>query len=414
MTRGAPPAWLPVPPAGTALVPLEGGIGAVAGVRAAAVAAGIRSDGRDDLALIDVGVPVAAAVTLTTNQVRAAACEVTAEHVADGSARAVVVNSGNANACTGQAGLAAARASAAAVASALGCAPEDVLVLSTGVIGVPLPVDRLIAAVPGLAAELAEGPGAADRAARAMMTTDGVDKQVAVAVTDAAGTCRVGGMAKGAGMIEPAMATMLAVIVTDAALEPDVARELLVAAVRRTFDRISVDACGSTNDTVVLLATGTASSPPSTAAVAAGLEAVCAELAHAIVADGEGTGKVCHLRVVGAPDEAAAHAWGRAITASALFRAALHGADPNWGRVLAAMGTSPVRFDPARVAVSIGDVAVCAHGTALPHDRVAAAAAMAGPAIAVTVDVGLGAASASLLCADLTPEYVAENAYYTT
>jgi glutamate N-acetyltransferase/amino-acid N-acetyltransferase len=401
-------------PEGVTLRALAGGIGAVAGVRAAACAAGLRSDGRDDLALVDVGSRAVAAVTVTTNQVRAAPCELTLEHVADGHARAVVANSGNANACTGAAGLAAARASAAAVASALGCDPEDVLVLSTGVIGVPLAVGRLVEAVPALAQGLAEGAEAAGRAAAAVMTTDTVRKEAALAVDADGASCVVGGFAKGAGMIEPAMATMLGVIVTDAALDPTSARRLLSDAVHRTFDRISVDACGSTNDTVVLVATGTADRSPDAAAVGAAIERVCATLAHAIVDDGEGTGKVCRLEVVGAPDVATAEALGRAVTASVLFRAALHGGDPNWGRILAAMGTSPVRFDPDRVAVRIGEVTVCRDGAAAAHDRDAAAAAMAGHDVDIVVDLGTGRASATLLTADLTPEYVAENAYYTT
>jgi glutamate N-acetyltransferase/amino-acid N-acetyltransferase len=401
-------------PDGVSLAVLEGGLGRVEGLRSAAVAAGIRSDGRDDLALIDVGRSVSAAATVTTNQVRAAPCEVTLDHVADGRARAILANAGNANACTGADGLATARASAAAVGSALGCATEDVLVLSTGVIGVPLAVERVVDAVPGLVGALAEGAEAAGRAAGAILTTDTVRKEVALAVTEGTSRATVAGMAKGAGMIEPAMATMLAVLVTDAELSSDEARMVLSRAVARTFDRISVDACGSTNDTVVLLATGAAGESPSVAAVGAAVERACALLAAAIVADGEGTGKVCRLEVVGAPDESSAVALGRAVTASALFRAALHGGDPNWGRILAAMGTSSVRFDPTRVAVTIGGVNVCRQGSAAPHDRAAAAAAMVGPDVEVTVDLGLGTASVTLLTADLTPDYVAENAYYTT
>lgn len=401
-------------PEGVRLEPLAGGLGAVAGVASSAVAAGIRSDGREDLALIDVGHVVTAAVTVTTNQVRAAPCEVTLEHAADGRARAVLVNSGNANACTGAAGLEAARASASAVAAALGCAATDVLVLSTGVIGVPLAVERLLSAVPGLVGARREGAEAAGHAAGAILTTDTVRKEAAFVVHEGDASATVAGLAKGAGMIEPAMATMLAVLVTDAALTPDQARDLLGRAVARTFDRISVDACGSTNDTVVLLATGTAARSPSMVALSSAVERTCASLAHAIVADGEGTAKVCRLAMVGAPDEASAASLGRAVTASALFRAALHGADPNWGRILAAMGTSPVRFDPTRVDVAIGEVTVCRGGSAAPHDRAAAAAAMVGPEVAITVDLGLGDATATLLTADLTPEYVAENAYYTT
>lgn len=400
--------------AGLDLEPLAGGVTAVAGVRAAGVAAGLKASGRTDLALVDVGSPCPVAVVVTTNQVRAAPCVVCVDHAADGRARAVIANAGNANACTGPDGLEDAVTMAAAAADALGCAVTDVLPLSTGVIGVPLPVDRIVEAVPALVADLAGDADAALRAAHAIMTTDTRDKQRAWRVRDAQGSCVVAGMAKGAGMIEPAMATMLAVLVTDAPLDAEATRDVLRRAVARTFNRISVDACGSTNDTVVLLATGTADHPPSEATVARAVEALCAELARAIVADGEGTGKVCALEVVGAPSEDAAVTWGRAIASSTLFRAALHGADPNWGRVLAAMGTTAVPFDPGRVAVTVGGVEVCRDGRATAFDRAAAAAAMAGPDVTIRVDVGAGAEAAVVLTADLTPEYVAENAYYTT
>jgi glutamate N-acetyltransferase / amino-acid N-acetyltransferase len=393
---------------------LEGGVTAVSGVRAAGVAAGLKASGRTDLALVDVGDACPVAVVVTTNQVRAAPCVVCIDHASDGVARAVIANAGNANACTGPDGLEDAVTMAAAAARALGCRTTDVLPLSTGVIGVPLPVDRIVDAVPALVADLESDAAAAARAAAAIMTTDTVDKQRAWRVRDEEGSCIVAGMAKGAGMIEPAMATMLAVLVTDAPLDPATLREVLPRVVGRTFNRISVDSCGSTNDTVVLLATGTAARPPSPRTVERAIEVLCAQLARAIVADGEGTGKVCALTVDGAPTEAAAVAWSRAIAASSLFRAALHGSDPNWGRILAAMGTTDVPFDPERVRVLVGDVEVCRDGRAATFDREAAAAAMAGPDVAITVEVGAGPASAVYLTADLTPEYVAENAYYTT
>jgi glutamate N-acetyltransferase / amino-acid N-acetyltransferase len=396
------------------LTPLEGGVTAVSGVRAAGVAAGLKDSGAPDLALVDVGEPVPVAVTTTTNLVKAAPCVVAEQHAADGRARAVVVNAGNANACTGERGLADARRTCADVAELLGTRVSDVVPLSTGIIGVPMPIQRLRDALPALHADLADDLAAGTRAARAITTTDTADKQVAVEVADDAGRARVGGMAKGAGMIEPAMATMLAVLVTDAPLAPPVLRQVLQQAVARTFNRVSVDACGSTNDTVVLLATGTAASPPNLGAIQTGVEAVCADLARAIVADGEGTSKVCALTVRGAPDEHDAAQLARAVTASALFRAALHGADPNWGRILAAMGAAGVPFDPTRVSVSCGKVMVCRFGMATAFDRGQAAAALSGPEVTVTVDLGAGAHEATMLCADLTPQYVADNAYYTT
>ena len=396
------------------LTALPGGVTAVPGVQAGGVAAGLKDSGAPDLALIDVGAPVGVAVTTTTNLVKAAPCVVTEEHAAGGSARAVIVNAGNANACTGQRGLDDARRTCAEAARVLGCDATDVLPLSTGIIGVPLPVDRLIAGLPAVFGDLADDAAAGERAARAITTTDTGPKLLAVEVADDAGRCRIGGMAKGAGMIEPAMATMLTVLVTDAPLRGTVLKRALRQAVERTFNRISIDACGSTNDTVVLLATGTAVAPPNLGAFQTGLEAVCADLAHAIVADGEGTSKVCSVTVRGAPTERDAQLLARSVTASALFRAAIHGADPNWGRILSAMGSAGVPFEPERVAVACGGVTVCRFGTATSFDAGQAAAALSGDEVTVEVDLGIGTRSATMLCADLTPQYVADNAYYTT
>ena len=398
----------------SALTPVDGGVSAVDGVRAAGVAAGLKDSGGLDLALIDVGTPVAVAVTTTTNLVKAAPCVVTEQHAADGRARAVVVNAGNANACTGERGMADARRIAAEVAALLDCDPADVLPLSTGIIGVPLPIERVLAAVPAVVDDLADDASAGDRAAQAIRTTDTVTKAAAVRVSDAAGNCTVGGIAKGAGMIEPAMATLLSVVATDAPIGSTVLERLLGQAVARTFNRISVDACGSTNDTVVLLATGTVSDAPSLAAVQAGIESDCADLAHAIVADGEGTSRVAAVTVRGAATEEAAERLARAITSSALFRAAVHGADPNWGRILAAMGSAGVPFEPARVQVACGGITVCRFGTAAVFDRGQAAAALSRDEVVFEIDLGAGKRSATLLTADLTPQYVAANAYYTT
>jgi glutamate N-acetyltransferase/amino-acid N-acetyltransferase len=223
----------------------------------------------------------------------------------------------------------------------------------------------------------------------------------------------VAGVAKGAGMIEPAMATMLSVLVTDAELDAATARELLRDCVDRTFNRISVDSCGSTNDTVLLLATGTAGPVPHEL-VAAGLDAVAADLAHRIVGDGEGVTRIARLHVAGAPDVDTAHRLGRAVAASALFRTALHGSDPNWGRILAAMGASDTPFEPDRVRVRFGDVTVCDGGMAVPYDHDAAVALLRGDEVDIEVDLGLGAASAAHLVSDLSAGYVHINAEYTT
>lgn len=400
------------PPDRDGLTPVAGGVTAARGFRAAGITAGLKSSGRPDLALVAGDTTVTTGVATTTNRVKAAPCLVTERHAADGRARAVVVNSGNANACTGPDGLADAEAIAVAVAKQLSCSPEEVLVLSTGVIGVRLPMPPLLSGLPTVVGALSTDGGEA--AAQAIMTTDTTVKQVSYSVDDGTGRCRVGGMAKGAGMIEPSLATMLAVITTDAPLSPAVLRPMVRQAVRRTFNRISVDACGSTNDTVVVLASGAADRPPGLATVQTALEAVCADLARAIVADGEGTTRVAELRVTGARTEEDAVDLARAAASSVLLRAALHGADPNWGRILAAMGASDVDFDPGRVAVTCGGVTVCRFGTATAFDRGMATAALSKPEVAITVDLGLGHAEATFLTADITPAYVTDNARYTT
>ena len=399
-----------------ALVALEGGLGVIRGLAFSAVHAGVRAsahrtEGAPDLGLIDVGRAVPAAIVTTTNQVLAAPCVVARGNVEDGPIRAVVVNSGNANACTGEQGLLDARAIVDGVAGALGCPSAEVAPMSTGVIGVPLPTAAILEAITPLVHDLAPGPDAAARLARAMMTTDTVPKQVAVAAAD--GSFRVAGVAKGAGMIEPAMATMLSVIVTDAALDAGQCAELLERAVERTFNRISVDSCGSTNDTVILLATGDAGLVD-TADIAVAIEHVAAQLAHMVVTDGEGVSRIARLRVCGAPDAASAGAWGRAIAGSALFRTALHGSDPNWGRILAAMGTTTVPFDPARVAVRFGDVTVCRDGGAVDYDHEAAVAVLRADEVDIEVDLSSGDAATVFLVADLSAGYVRINAEYTT
>ncbi len=421
MSEHAAASWTgAVAPHGARIDEIDGGLANIEGLRFAAIAVGVRNSAhRDpsapDLALLDVGREAPAAILTTTNQVKAAPCLVGIEHVADGAVRAVVINSGNANACTGPQGIDDARAMTAAVAAALGCAATDVVPMSTGVIGVPLPVERIVGGVAQLASSLDVGQAAAAELARAMMTTDTVPKQVAVRVSDitTGGEVVVAGVAKGAGMIEPAMATMLSIIVTDAELDSDGCREVLAAAAERTFNRISVDSCGSTNDTVLLIATGTGGSV-SRETLAAAVEQVAAALARMIVLDGEGVTRVAHLRILGAPDAAAAREWGRAIAGSALFRTALHGSDPNWGRVLAAMGTTATPFDPGRVDVRFGPITVCRDGGAVPYDHAAAVAVLREQEVDIDVDLQSGPAGTTFLVADLSAGYVHVNAEYTT
>lgn len=387
---------------------LRGGVCVTPGVTAAGIAAGLKPSGAPDLALVDAGQVVAAAGVQTSNQVLAHPVRVTARHLEDGRARAVLLNAGNANVCTGPDGRAVAEDSAAGTAHALGCAPGDVLLCSTGVIGVPLAPQPLLGAIPAVAA--ARSPDGGTRAARAIMTTDTVPKEAAVRVPD--GGCVIGGMAKGSGMIAPGFATMLCVLTTDAALPASEYQPLLRDVADRTFGRITVDGCQSTNDAVLLLSTGTV--PVTPERFARGLTAVCAELAEAIVRDGEGATRVLHVTATGARTEADALGVARAIASSALVKTAVAGGDPNWGRVLAAMGAGPVLFDPERVDVSYGAVTVCRGGVVAAFDPAEAAAGLAGPDVELTVDLGLGMAEATVLTCDLTQEYVTINAEYTT
>ncbi|MGH8909105.1 MAG: bifunctional glutamate N-acetyltransferase/amino-acid acetyltransferase ArgJ [Egibacteraceae bacterium] len=398
------------------LEPKPGGVCAVPGIRAAGIAAGLKPSGRLDLALVAADRTVAAAAVQTRNQVKAAPVQVTARHAANGRARAVLLNSGSANVCTGPAGLALAQESCGIVAAELGCEVTDVLVCSTGVIGVPIPRDPFIAGIPRVVGALS--PQGGEDAATAILTTDTFTKQAAVGVREetangSAGCC-IGGMVKGSGMIAPEMATLLCVVTTDAPVAGPVMKAVLREAVDRTFNRISVDGCMSTNDAVILLATGEARRPPSLAAFTQGLVAVLGELAEALVRDGEGASRVLHIRVTGARTEPDAVGVGKAIAGSALVRTALAGGDPNWGRVLAAMGAGPVEFDPGKVTALFGNVTVCRFGVATSFDRGQAAIALKGPDVHLTVNLGQGEAEAAFLTCDLTYDYVRINAEYTT
>ncbi|MPZ73182.1 MAG: bifunctional glutamate N-acetyltransferase/amino-acid acetyltransferase ArgJ [Nitriliruptorales bacterium] len=391
---------------------LSGGVTATPGVTAAGIAAGLKPSGAPDMALVAAPEVVNAAAVQTRNQVTAAPVQVTARHVADGRARAVLLNAGSANVCTGPDGVATAERSAELVAEALECRAQDVLLCSTGIIGVAIPSEPFLGAIPRLVAQL--GPEGGSHAAKAIMTTDTRPKDAAVRVADGSGACVVGGMAKGSGMIAPEMATMLCVLTTDAPVRGPVLRATLKDAVTQTFGRISVDDCMSTNDAVIILATGTAESPPSLSAFSEGLTAVCAQLAEQLVRDGEGAAKLVRIRVTGARAERDAVGVGRAIASSALVRTAVAGEDPNWGRVMAAMGAGAVRFDPNRVAISFGGVTVCRFGVAAAFDRGLAAAALRRRDVTITVDLGLGAEEATFLTCDLTHDYVTINAEYTT
>ena len=382
---------------------------AAAGFVAAGVACGIKQDApATDLALVatDDALAVPAAAVFTSNRATAAPVDVSRSHLAatGGRVAGVVLNSGNANAATGAAGRADAERTCALVAEGLGCAAEEVVVCSTGLIGIPLPMAALESGVAPLLAARAPGADAGEAAARAILTTDTVAKQVVVAGDG----FTVGGMAKGAAMLAPQMATMLAVLTTDAAAGPADLGAALTLAVDRSFNALTVDGCTSTNDTVVLLASGRAASPSSTA-LAHAVSAACADLAAQMAGDAEGATKVVTVRVAGATTVDDARRAARKVAESQLVKCSLYGADPYWGRVVSELGSAGVSFDPEMVQIAYGGVVVCSGGVAADHDRSAAVAHLEGRHVEVSVDLGLGPREATVLTNDLTPAYIAEN-----
>jgi glutamate N-acetyltransferase/amino-acid N-acetyltransferase len=379
---------------------------AARGFEAAGVGCGIKGDGRADLALVATTDrrPVSAAGVFTVNLATAAPVVVSRAHLqaTGGRAAAVVLNSGNANAATGDAGRADAEQTCALVGEQLGCRGEEVLVCSTGLIGIPLPMDAIRTGIPPLAQALAAG-GAGD-AARAILTTDTAAKEVAVR----GGGFTVGGMAKGAAMLAPNMATMLAVLTTDAAASPAQLGAALPAGVGDSFNALSIDGCCSTNDTVLLLASGEAG-PVDLAQLTAAVVEACADLAAQMAADAEGATKVVRVVVTGAASDDDAGRVARRIADSQLCKCSWYGADPYWGRVVSEAGSAGAAFDPDRVSVAYGGVTVCAGGVAARHDAIALAEVMAGRHLEVAVDLGLGAGTASVLTSDLGHGYVDEN-----
>jgi glutamate N-acetyltransferase/amino-acid N-acetyltransferase len=405
-------------PEGVTIAPVDGGVTAAAGFRAAAVACGIKKTGAPDLALLVADGPATAAAVFTTNKAQAAPVAVSREHLAGsgGLARAIIVNSGCANACTGPEGMAVARSTADFVASMTGCRSDQVLVASTGVIGVQLDLDKLRKGAIAAANTLSRTGGS--DAAVAIMTTDRAPKSAAVAVTTAAGTYHVGGMAKGAGMIEPHMATMLGFITTDAAVPAPLLQRALRDAVDVTFNAITIDGDTSTNDTVFLLAGGASGVEVTDAGYpgfVAALRTVCGALARAIVRGGEGATKLVAVSASGAASDADAKRAAHTIANSLLVKTAIHGGDPNWGRLLAAAGRAGVAFDVEHATVRIGPVVLFKDG--VPFDDRAPEAAVYLTGSDLEIDVGLGAGgshSATVWTCDLSAEYVAINAEYRT
>jgi len=376
------------------------------GFRASGVAAGLRSDGRPDVAVVvNDGPDLGAAGVVTSNRVKAAPVLWTEQVLKAGTLRAVVLNSGGANACTGPAGFQDTHRTAEHLAARLGCGAGEVAVCSTGLIGQRLPMDRLLPGVDAAVSALALDGGPA--AATAVMTTDSVPKSVTVR---GAGFV-VGGLAKGAGMLAPGLATMLAVLTTDAQVAPHALDGALRRAAARTFDRVDSDGCMSTNDTVLLMASGASGVAPSSGQLAAAVEEACADLARQLVADAEGASKEIRVEVVGAVFEDEAVEVGRAVARSNLLKCAIHGEDPNWGRVLAAVGTTTAWFEPADVAVAINGVWVCRDGAA-GDDR--ALVDLSPREVHLVVDLGAGPAAATVWTNDLTAAYVHENSAYST
>jgi glutamate N-acetyltransferase/amino-acid N-acetyltransferase len=389
--------------------------GDVLGFTVGVAAAGVRdgTPSRTDVALIVSDRPCAAAGVFTTNQVIAAPCVVTRRHLEQGRLRAIVVNSGNANACTGEQGERHAVMMARAAAQRVGCDPYEVAVASTGVIGVPLPVERIMKAVKGMGLR----PGEWIDVAKAIMTTDTKPKNIGVELQLDAGTVHLRGIAKGAGMIHPNMATMLGFVMTDANVEAEALRDIVPYAAETSFNAISVDGDTSTNDTLLVLANGASGIAPRGADLHLFKDAVrglCEILAKAIVADGEGVTKVFEVTVRGAASAEDARRAARTITTSNLVKTAIHGSDPNWGRILAAAGRSGARVDQRCVSIRIGTVVVFASGTPTPLDRDALRRVFDRPEIPIEVDLGLGTDAARAWGTDLSAEYVRINADYTT
>lgn len=397
---------------------LAGGVAAPGGFRAAGLHCGIKASGKPDLALVVSDLPAAAAAVFTTNLAQAAPVLVSKAHLAAsaGRARAVVTNSGCANACTGPQGQADAEEMAALTAGVLGCAREDVLVASTGVIGVNLKMPALRSGIPLAAAALA-ATGGAD-AAVAIMTTDPFPKSAAVEVVTAAGTFRVGGMTKGSGMIEPRMATMLGYLTTDARVDPARLKRVLVEACRFTFNAITVDGEPSTNDCVFALANGASGVTIDDAAEQAlfdGFRAVAKTLALGIVRGGEGATKLVAITASGAASDADAWTAARAIANSLLVKTAIHGADPNWGRLVAAAGRSGARFVLDGARVRIGPLVLFEDGRPFDDRAPQAAAYLQGTDLDVEVDLGTGGThAATVWTCDLSKMYVQINAEYRT
>lgn len=376
------------------------------GFRSSGVAAGLKSTGKPDVAVVvNDGPDRHAAAVFTANRVAAAPVHWSRQVIGDGRADAVVLNSGGANACTGPEGFQDTHATAEHAADLLGVSGTDVLVCSTGLIGLRLPMERLLSGVRDAVGALSADGGPA--AAEAIMTTDSVAKTAEMT----GGGYAVGGMAKGAGMLAPGLATMLVVITTDAVLPQDTLDGTLREAVRTTFNRADSDGCMSTNDTVILMASGASGTTPESAEFQERLRAVCADLARQLIGDAEGAAHDIAIEVVNAASEEDAEEVGRAVARSNLFKAAIFGQDPNWGRVLSAVGTTGARFEADQLDVSMNGVQICRSG-GIGEDR--DLVDLAPREVRVVIDLHAGAETATIWTNDLTHDYVHENSAYSS
>lgn len=398
---------------------IEGGITAPQGFVASGVKAGIKKSGKEDVALIVSQVPAASAAVFTQNRMAAAPVLISRENAAKGKLRAVVVNSGCANACTGEQGLIDARLMLTAAAGLLGIAEEEVLVSSTGVIGVTLPMDKVLSGIEAAAAGLSvEGH---EQALLGIMTTDTFPKVSAYELTLGGAVVKIAGIAKGAGMIHPNMATMLSYITTDAAVTAPVLQQALHTAVNKSFNMITVDGDTSTNDTLAVLANGLAGNPlidssahPDYPAFCEALTTVLIKLAKLVVRDGEGATKFLEITVTGAHSQADAKLAAMSVAKSPLVKTAFFGEDPNWGRILSAVGYSGAQVDPAKTTLRIGGIPVVSAGLGLRPDLEALRKAMSAKDIVVEIELGAGSFTATVWTCDFSYDYVKINAEYHT
>lgn len=378
---------------------------AARGFAAAGVAAGIKTDALD-IAVLVADRPCTTAAVFTTNQAAAAPVVLGRASLGrDSVRRAIVVNSGCANAATGSLGLANGLLMTETLAAELGCDPGDVLVCSTGTIGPQLPMERVVPGIAAAVAQLGTSPESAERAATAILTTDSIAKQ-AVAARQG---WTIGGMSKGAGMVRPNMATMLAFITTDAVVEPELLDEALRSATGTTFNSLNIDGCESTNDTVIAMASGASQIAPDPIEFASAMEDVCRDLALQMASDAEGASRVITIEVLGAGCDADARSLGRTVSDSALVRSSFYGGDVNWGRILGALGASPITIDPDRITITYQGIAVFSNGMGTSYDEISMLASIETGDFGITIDLGSGQGSANIVTTDLTPEYVVFN-----